>query len=1231
MNTVTSRLSRWVAGFIAVALVAGGSIVLGAPASAAPATVTGGSLSWGVAADYRAVFATRAQAGGATLNASTDTFSFPAATTSSYDPATKTGTLNFTGNARIGYFAGAPVPGTTAGNYFYIANPVVTLNGASGTISGTTAGDSHGLNPDLPTAALASRVVANLDLSGVAPTVNPEGTTITLSSVPSTITEAGATALAFYNTAGDAAATKRVAGSALDPVTIQLNVVAPAAPATATTTALTAPATAVAGAATTLSAQVAPTAAAGSVEFFDGATSLATAPVASGTASTSVRFSAAGARSITAKFTPSDAAAFAASTSPASTVTVTAAPVVTTPTVTVSKSTVVDAGELVTVTGAGFSPVGTATNAARPPLAGKFGGVYVSFGKFASVWKPSAGATSSARPVGPGGKWVVNAADVATIGGAAAGGVAINADGTFSVQLLVKPGYAGEIANGNYGVYTYPGGGVAYPAFETYTPITFAPTPKVAVSKTTLTSAGETVTVTGSGFSPVGTATNAPRPPLAGKFGGVYVTFGKFASVWKASEGASSAARKTDGSTLKWVVNPADLNTVGGAVASGVAINADGTFSITMLVKPGFAGEPATGNYGIYTYPGGGSSYAAFETYTPIAFAAAPTVTSTSLAAAPVAVSVGGSTTLTAQVTPATAVGSVTFSLGSMTLGTAAVSGGAASMTVDGLVAGVQQFTATFVPASVSNFTGSAATASVTVTEKTVGAGSLSWGIKQSFRDYVSGPIAKGAITTSGVGASGGVFTFGQSAGGSFDRGTGVGTSNYAGTVRFTGHAGLLDVAIGNPVVRVDSATQGTLFVSVNGGSSTPFATLDLAAATRSTPDNTVAYSGAPAALTSQGAAVFTLNGSSFYSTGTQLDPVSFVIGAPNVVSNTIGATVASFAAPKKAAPTPPATTGISFVRGDSAALVAGDEITVTASGFRPNETGVLVVIYSSPTVLDTNATADATGTVTWTGRLPAGLSGEHTLTFQGSVDRGVELTIATAALSAAVTGCVVDDATITWGFKESFRAYISGSIANGEWTVADGATYTVPDFGWSAGTGGYDAETGEGLLAFAGSIDFTGHAGVLNTTVANPQIRFVDANTALVLLDISGTTQDGAAVDTKAVEFAELDLSGVLENDGGAVTITAAPATLTAAGAAAFGTYPAGEELDPVTVAFTTAADCALPAEEEAAPTVTSTADEPVSDESAIDYGWIVWAVLALFVVAAAVVVTVVVRRRRA
>ena len=86
--------------------------------------------------------------------------------------------------------------------------------------------------------------------------------------------------------------------------------------------------------------------------------------------------------------------------------------------------------------------------------------------------------------------------------------------------------------------------------------------------------------------------------------------------------------------------------------------------------------------------------------------------------------------------------------------------------------------------------------------------------------------------------------------------------------------------------------------------------------------------------------------------------------------------------------------------------------------------------------------------------------------------------------------GCVVTDATLTWGFKESFRAYIDGDIANGEWTTSGGATYETPEFTWSDGQGHYDPETGDGYVDFAGSVRFTGHDGLLDTTIADPSLN---------------------------------------------------------------------------------------------------------------------------------------------
>ncbi len=797
------------------------------------------------------------------------------------------------------------------------------------------------------------------------------------------------------------------------------------------------------------------------------------------------------------------------------------------PAISVSPTTGLESGDVVTVTGTGFGPnetggpIGT-----RPPLAGKFSGVYVTFGTFLDTWKPSESAPQSARKTAPGAtKWVLNSADMASVGGPAAGAVAIGADGSFSVDITVTEDFAGALAAGNYGIYTYPGAGGLYAPFETFTPIEFAaPAPTVTVSQTTDLESGDVVTVTGENFganeagAPLGT-----RPPLVGKFSGVYVTFGTFLDTWKPSESALSSARKTAPGVTKWVVDAADVDAIGGASAGAVAIDDDGSFSVEITVTEDFAGALADGNYGIYTYPGSGAVYAPFETYTPIAFVEETTPT-------------------TPPVDPTT----------------------------------------TPVP------------------------GSLNWGVKASFREYVTGPIAHGSVSVSaGAGVAGGGYWFPQSSAGLTADAAVIG---YRGTVIFSGHSGALTLRISDPTVRITSSSAGVLSVVV-GGSRVDFATLDLAAATVTT-DATGArtYSAAPATLTAAGAANF----AGFYPAGTALDPVTFTVGSQNATSGRASTTSAPAATVRTPAATPPATTG---VHGEQQGFSEGEEATFTASGFQPNESGILAVIYSTPTVLATDATADAAGNVSWTGKLPVGLTGEHTFTFQGSVDAGLVIDIA----AAEIVGCTVQSAELDWGFKESFRAYIDGSIANGEWTTADGATYDTPLFSWT-GTGGYDSETGDADLGFAGSVQFTGHGGALDTTIANPRI-LIDGERAVLLLDVSGTTQDGQPVSSVGVEFVELDLAAAEAGGGGdLVSFAGIPTTLTAAGAAVFGTYEAGTAFDPLDLRITLDPACIEPAvavvEEPGVEVETASAASPLP--------WVLLAVLvALAVVAAVIVLT--------
>jgi hypothetical protein len=172
----------------------------------------------------------------------------------------------------------------------------------------------------------------------------------------------------------------------------------------------------------------------------------------------------------------------------------------------------------------------------------------------------------------------------------------------------------------------------------------------------------------------------------------------------------------------------------------------------------------------------------------------------------------------------------------------------------------------------------------------------------------------------------------------------------------------------------------------------------------------------------------------------------------------------------------------------------------------------------------------------------------------------------AAAAPSMIPPGCIVRDATLSWGFKESFRAYIESDIANGEWTTSRGATYETPEFSWSHGQGTYDPETGVGYVQFLGTVRFTGHEGLLDTTIADPSLSISPEGTFL-LLDVAGPSMEGEQIDAQDVSFVEL--TGV-EVSGEDVRLSlASDSVLTHDGEAAFPDYPAGTAFDPVTVAL--------------------------------------------------------------
>jgi hypothetical protein len=179
---------------------------------------------------------------------------------------------------------------------------------------------------------------------------------------------------------------------------------------------------------------------------------------------------------------------------------------------------------------------------------------------------------------------------------------------------------------------------------------------------------------------------------------------------------------------------------------------------------------------------------------------------------------------------------------------------------------------------------GSAAAATIPIQ-----GGEVDWGVKQSFRSYIKGPIANGTITISGgaVEASDGTYRFPVDSG-SYDTTTHVTTVQAHGTVHFQGHfegpngEPLLDFKLTDPKVVV-GPTTGAVFADVESKAFNPgdpesfpgveLATLKPEGIMPTGNSEEVGLAGIPAELTEAGSKAF----SSFYAKGQALDPVGLV------------------------------------------------------------------------------------------------------------------------------------------------------------------------------------------------------------------------------------------------------------------------------------------------------------------------------------------------------------------
>lgn len=152
----------------------------------------------------------------------------------------------------------------------------------------------------------------------------------------------------------------------------------------------------------------------------------------------------------------------------------------------------------------------------------------------------------------------------------------------------------------------------------------------------------------------------------------------------------------------------------------------------------------------------------------------------------------------------------------------------------------------------------------------------VDWGVRRTYREYVTGPVAKGTWTLSEGAQDGGAFFRFPKGKGTYDAKKGSLDADFAGRIRFTGTE--LDLTLSKVAVRVKDG-KGTLSADVTDAAegSPPREAVPLVSfeAGDFTPKKGLAsLKDAPAKLTSQGAKAF----GSLYSAGTEMDPVSLAV-----------------------------------------------------------------------------------------------------------------------------------------------------------------------------------------------------------------------------------------------------------------------------------------------------------------------------------------------------------------
>ena len=738
-------------------------------------------------------------------------------------------------------------------------------------------------------------------------------------------------------------------------------------------------------------------------------------------------------------------------------------------------------------------------------------------------------------------------------------------------------------------------------------PAPVLPTPSVSLSKSSgVDPAGESITVEGAGFVANAPATSGTRPPLAGAFAGAYVVFGYYdGDAWV------SAGRTAE--FTKWAVHAENLASIGGAAAGGIVVDEDGAFSTTLTAVE-IADAPEGARFGVRTYAAGGSTYAAFSTFTEIAFAE-PAIDAPAIEV----FLADGTTPYTGQ---AVAEGDTLVVKGTAFDPAANVGGMGVPIPSD-----LPQGTFVVFGSFADEWQPSAGIAS---SQRTMNAESRVWALAEDVLDQVPAqfratieaswaPISEDGSFEARVTLKTPAAPLADGNWGIYTYPGGVGTpanpaQELSVPVVYTGEDATPEEPTGPQVTVTPTALDpnvenvltiaGTGFTGPGAAQGAYVVFGEASIWDGSGPlvaDGWVDLGWVMPNQITAGAFTTTLT----VPAGT-LDPAKEYVVATSAAHglSVTDRTLDTFTPIAVTAPE----TAVPAIFLSVPSVQQGESLTVRGTGFPAGQL-VSVTVNSTPITLG-SATTNASGAFAVTGTIPAGFdAGAHTVTVvSGDIVLSAPLTVTAAPVDVIeepeAPTCVaqaVTGATFRWSVKSSFRDYINGPIANGSYSID-----------WGTGSGAYNTDENRGRVSFGGSASFTGHGGLLSLTLSTPRVQVYSSGSAALIANVSSKGYgDSPAVNANGVVIANLSLPRASVS-GSTISWNGASATMTAAGARAFaGFYEAGAALDPVSFSFPLGAEV---------PCDTSTSGQLAATGGETPYG-VVWVGLGMLVLGAGLV----------